>query len=85
MPWIMEIDIDGIHGCSTERWVPLSMEKKAPYEYDRAIEAMSMLCICYPDQVRSDRLSGLEGRKCTRIRETTTGKIVYGNGNPAAA
>lgn len=32
-----------------------------PYEYDTEDEAQKMLRICYPDQLREDRLAGTPG------------------------
>lgn len=72
MAWVMELKIK-------ETWVPISMHKHPPYEYDTAKEALSMLRICYPDQVRNDRLAGLDGEKITRVRNTISEIVLYGN------
>lgn len=73
MGWVMELKMPG------RDWVAISMENKPPYEYDSKVEAGSMLRTCYPDQVRNDRLSGLDGEKFTRIRNKETGEIIFGN------
>ncbi len=72
MAWVMELKIYG-------KWTPISMQNKPPYEYDTAKEALNMLRICYPDQVRNDRLSGLDGEKFTRVRNTVSEIVLYGN------
>jgi hypothetical protein len=67
MKWIMEIKVGG-------SWVPISMKDKPPYAYKTREEADHMLRICYPDQVRNQRLSGEE---LTRVREVPDEEKTY--------
>lgn len=64
MPWQMQIN------TGTEEkpdWKSISMSGHPPYEYPSKDEAEKMLRICYPDQVREDRLAGK--RILTRVIE----------------
>ena len=39
-------------------WVWVAPANGMPYQYSSEEEAYNMLCMCYPDQVRAERLGG---------------------------
>jgi len=54
--WVMEVKI----GDKEKRWIPVAPASGGkPYEYATRQQAEHMLHICYPDQLREDRLGGL--------------------------
>jgi hypothetical protein len=66
--WQMQINM----GTESEpKWVSVSQKDKPPYEYETEDDARRMLRICYPDQVREDRLMGRE--VLTRVIEVNDG------------
>lgn len=59
MPWIMEVKTRGV-------WLAVHPSSGKRYEYATEGEARDMLRICYPDQLREERLGG---EQVARVRE----------------
>jgi len=60
MPWIMELK------TGTDKWAAIGPSGGKRYEYATEDEARRMLGICYPDQLREERLGGAQR---VRVRE----------------
>lgn len=68
MSWLMEVS-------RGEKWLTVNGGATAtPYAYETAEEAARMLRMCYPDQVRADRLDKVSTR--TRVRNAETGEVL---------
>lgn len=69
MNWIMEI-------ATAAGWSVVKPMGGEAYTYETADEASRMLRICYPDQVREDRLEG--EKKRARVRNMVTDEVYAG-------
>jgi len=52
-----------------EEWKATHPSRGEPYRYDTKDEARRMLAICYPDQLREERLSGTPFSKIVEVRD----------------
>lgn len=67
--WVMEVK-------TLKGWEAVRPTGGKPYEYATRAEAARMLSVCYPDQLREQRLGGPE---VVRVRDTTGAEVKRGN------
>jgi hypothetical protein len=63
--WRIEVLVRGT-------WLAVAPYKGDPYTYERREEAEAMARMCYPDQIREDRLEGLTLETGRRVRLALT-------------
>jgi len=68
-PWVAEVRAGG-------HWKPVRPSGGEPYTYETAEDAQGALRLCYPDQLRIDRLDGT--MRHTRVRNLETEVVERG-------